>query len=1033
MLNIGDPISRIGYGNLVEQTTDTLRILAIRIDFPEDANNLTTGNGTFDFSASGEIVIDPPPHDITYFEHQLLALSNYYKTVSTGKLILEGEVYPKDPQGSYTVSEEMSHYSPIDSEELLDRRLAELFQEAFQLADMTDDIDFSRFDCFMLFHAGVGGDFALDFDSTPQDIPSVFIDFQTLKGELGNNDPTYSGISVNEGQFFIRDGSILPETQSQEGFDIALLGTMAVMFGSQLGLPVLFNPDSGLPGIGVFGLMDQGSGNFFGLLPAEPCAWSKVFLGWETPIEVRNADSLPVAASQTVDRNKIYKIPINAREYFLVENRFRDSGGDNTAIARDANGVRIEFKWDRQGQRILAEEPPGVITQVSEYDFGLPIRFDSTGETVLPGPGLLIWHIDERIIEANFSANRVNANPSRRGVDLEEADGAQDIGQRYGLLDPGFGSENGITEDAWWGSHPVITRFLRPGEPVSFGPTTSPSSNANDGSLSHIIMTDFSEPDEVMTFSVREDISSPGFPQYVGVSGSVTNSPVISDLDDDGSQEIVWSSNNSTDVFVWNSDGSKFIPNQDVGERNKINGEADFLPLAVFANPPGSFAFSPAIARRNDGNVVVVVTDEAIVGYAPEDSDSNGRADELFAFQSGEIFTTSPIVIESSNQSRPFQIIVGTQSGKVVTVDSDGQGQVLVDLGTDRISGFAAFGNGTLAYSSQGGSVGALLLEDGSVLWQESSISGFSKPPAVADVDANGELNVILANDQGEFFVFDKDGNVMQGFPKTVSDNPPSELALADLNDDRLFEILFVADNEIMALNHVGNLVDNFPIRIDPQSAALGKLQTQTSPILADLNDDGSPEIIVGSALNTLVAFEVTGSFVSGFPLSVGGAINSTAAVSDLDADGDTELVAVSDDGFFYAWDLTNMFNPENVPWGSYLADARHTNAKLETQEPVPPSEQLLPANTAYNYPNPTEGNLTTIRYRLNFPAEVNIKIYDLAGELVDELAGTGFGQADNEVNWEVTNIESGVYLARVEAEGNGMKDVAIFKIAVVK
>ncbi len=92
-----------------------------------------------------------------------------------------------------------------------------------------------------------------------------------------------------------------------------------------------------------------------------------------------------------------------------------------------------------------------------------------------------------------------------------------------------------------------------------------------------------------------------------------------------------------------------------------------------------------------------------------------------------------------------------------------------------------------------------------------------------------------------------------------------------------------------------------------------------------------------------------------------------------------------------------------------------------------------MPANTAYNYPNPTEGNLTTIRYRLNFPAEVNIKIYDLAGELVDELAGTGFGQADNEVNWEVTNIESGVYLARVEAEGNGMKDVAIFKIAVVK
>ena len=92
-----------------------------------------------------------------------------------------------------------------------------------------------------------------------------------------------------------------------------------------------------------------------------------------------------------------------------------------------------------------------------------------------------------------------------------------------------------------------------------------------------------------------------------------------------------------------------------------------------------------------------------------------------------------------------------------------------------------------------------------------------------------------------------------------------------------------------------------------------------------------------------------------------------------------------------------------------------------------------MPANLVYNYPNPTEGNRTTIRYLLNSSADVRIKIYDLAGDLVDEFLGPGFGQVENEVDWQLDDIQSGVYLARVEATNEGIRDVAIFKIAVVK
>ncbi|MFQ5772477.1 MAG: hypothetical protein ACE5HX_18215, partial [bacterium] len=262
LLGIGQPLTRIlnltVTPNAANDFPDTLRILAIRVEFQEDNTPLTTGNGKFDLSSSidsNDLLIDPPPHDLNYFEHQLLALANYFKTVSQGKLVLQAEVFPKEPNASYTVAHEMSFYSPTGSEDLLDQRLSELFQEGFQLADVRENIDFSQFDSFIIFHAGVGADFALDIDPTPQDVPSVFLDYTTLQKFLGNNDPAYPGISVNEGRAFIRDGIILPETQNQEGFKIALLGTMAIMFGHQLGLPNLFNTDNGRTGIGVFGLM----------------------------------------------------------------------------------------------------------------------------------------------------------------------------------------------------------------------------------------------------------------------------------------------------------------------------------------------------------------------------------------------------------------------------------------------------------------------------------------------------------------------------------------------------------------------------------------------------------------------------------------------------------------------------------------------------------------------------------------------------------------------------------------------------------
>lgn len=1013
LLKIGAPLDRLNRGAAIAQAAaiDTIRILAIRVDFPEDNNPLTTGNGKFILTASEEATIDPPPHNRTYFEHQLLALANYFRTVSQGQLIIEFEVLPEEQNGAFTVSQQMSSYSPTRDEELLDQRLSELFQEALQLADASGAIDFSQFDSFVVFHAGVGLDFAFDFDPTPQDIPSVFLDFATLREKLGGGDPNYPGIPTNGGAVFIRDGIILPETQSQEGFEIGLLGTAAIMFGHQLGLPNLFNTDSGRSGIGVFGLMDQGSGNFVGLLPAEPCAWSKIFLGWETPIEIRRGENLAVAAPRAPASSKIYKIPISSSEYFLIENRNRDANNDNVAIGRDANGVRVEFHWDQQGQRLIAEAPLGVITQVNEYDFGLP------------GSGMLIWHIDEAVIREAFAENRVNADPNRRGVDLEEADGAQDIGQFYDFLSPGFGSENGVIEDMFWGSNP-INKLVNNSDVVAFTPTTKPNSFSNSGANTQIYVDNFSEPGEVMTFNVREEISQSGFPQFVGESGTLTNSPIIVDLDGDGARDIIWSSNTSARVFAWKPDGSKFIPNSVVAQRQKLNGETETWPLAIFAEPTGAFCFSPASAMFNNRPFVVAATDQAVEVYSPEDLDANGRADRLFLFQNGETFSTHPMIIQTA---AGFRIIMGATSGQIISIDENGNGIELARIPAETISGFALSLPDRVAFTTAAGTVGLLAL-DGTVLWQRAAAQAISKTPVVGDLDKDGSLDIITISDSGVLQVFAQNGDPLAGFPRATNVRPDSYLALADFDGDVFPEMAMISNNKIYAFNKIGSLANGFPITIPSVQSTI-----RSSPVLVDLNGDDRVELLAGSNANQLTAFQENGKQMQEFPLPTGGAVNSTAAVSDLNNDNKIEIAAVADDGFLYVWSLQRDFSPARTPWGEFLANAQHTNFYFDSSAPPPPGGELLPANLVYNYPNPTEGDRTTIRYRLNFPAQVQIKIFDLAGDLVDELAGPGLSQTDNEVTWPLQNIQSGVYLARVEAQGESRKDVVVVKIAVVK
>lgn len=1001
---------------------DTLNILALRVEFQPDALAETTGDGLFMLTPNAEITIDPPPHNRAYFEAQLTALANYYKSVSSGKVILRFQVLPNDENAGYRLPQEMRYYGPGRDSAERDKRLAELLRDAIGVADAAGGIDFSQFDSFIIFHAGIGEDFAEEIDETPNDIPSAFLNLNDLRKDLGNNDPGYRGIAVQNGAFFVEDGILLPETQSREIagsglIEFGLLGTSALMFGYQLGLPNLFNTEAGASGIGQFGLMDQGSNNYQGLIPVQPEAWSKVFLGWEEPIVITSGENVEIAAALANNPNKIYKIPITDSEYFLLENRSRDINGDRIASGRDVNGVRIQFRESD----FAAEQAISVITQVDEYDFGLPYTVDQNNRAV-PGPGILIWHIDENIIRENYASNRVNADANHRGVDLEEADGAQDIGRFYGFLDPGSGSELGLPEDAWWSKNPVITEYLRPDEPVSFGPKTIPSTASNSGSNTGIVITNFSDIAPVMTFSLRNQFAVPNFPQFAGGSSATLLSPMLADLTGDGRAEIV-AANDSGDIFAWQADGSKVIANGDVATITQPNGLTAQIPRATFVDG-GPLASPPALADLvGDGRaeVIALLQDGKLQVWQAKDDDGNGRADLAWQVEVGA--TQSNVVVRAVTKN----VFCGNEAGTVYSFT--GAGELRWQTVLQRpVRGVSLLGTGLLVALDNGSTI---LSEDGAVIPSSLPLSRGLAPNgafAIADIDNDGQAEGLVAEQDGRLFFPTSQGaeQVVLEFGDAIGG-----LAIGDINRDGRKEVVLAAGNQLFAVNYNGVLTENFPRKIGAQPRTAFVAQYLISPIIADVDGDGSQDVLVPGADGNVYAYRGNGALVEGFPLAMPGPGRGALAAGDLDNDGKLELVGASGSGFVHVWRLPESSG--QADWPMYHRDAAQTSLNPARETPVIADGKLMPEQSVYNYPNPAREGSTRIRYRLNGTAKVKISIFDTAGDLVTEFEGPGLAQADNEVEWQLNGVQSGVYLAKVEAQGEAEKMMKIIKIAVVK
>ena len=212
---------------------------------------------------------------------------------------------------------------------------------------------------------------------------------------------------------------------------------------------------------------------------------------------------------------------------------------------------------------------------------------------------------------------------------------------------------------------------------------------------------------------------------------------------------------------------------------------------------------------------------------------------------------------------------------------------------------------------------------------------------------------------------------------------------------------------------------------ITPSQIFTGKV------IAADFTGTGHPELLGYTESGNLYAFDgKTGRLIDGFPLSIGDTLYSTPTFTFVN--NQIVLNASGKSGLIAAWGL----NPSGgtVFYSGSTGDKANTNsAKIAGGSRIYGS--FFPENSVYNYPNPATGTETFIRFYVDEDSDVSVKIFDLAGDYVAELKGTGQGGMDGEIRWDVRNIQSGVYLANVEATSlvSGKTGHKVIKIAIIK
>ena len=373
------------------------------------------------------------------------SMYDYFYAQSDGQFELTFDVV-----GPVTISNMQSYYGANDREGN-DKHPAEMVIEALQAAD--SQVNFANYDWnedgevdqVYVVYAGKG---EADGGATNTIWPHEWLLSDARYYGDGSGAQTLDGVTINT-------YACGPELDGETG-KIAGIGTMCHEFSHCLGYPDFYDTDySGGQGMGNWDLMDNGSYNGNGYLPAGFTSYERWVAGWKTPIELTTTQTVSnMKALQDVgsDTYIIYN-PGNQNEYFLLENR-----------------------------------------QLTGWDAGLP------------GKGLLILHVDYKKLD--WDSNQANNTPSHQRMTWIAADNEYQYTMYMGTK---YFTEEGMANDPYpYGTNNAFNKNTTPAAKL-FNMNTDGSYYLNS-SVEDITQN----ADGTISFTFNESTPDPVIPETSG-------------------------------------------------------------------------------------------------------------------------------------------------------------------------------------------------------------------------------------------------------------------------------------------------------------------------------------------------------------------------------------------------------------------------------------------------------------------------------------------------------------------------------------
>ena len=408
-------------------------------------------------------------------------------------------------------------------------------------------------------------------------------------------------------------------------------------------------------------------------------------------------------------------------------------------------------------------------------------------------------------------------------------------------------------------------------------------------------------------------------------------------------------------------------------------------------------------------------------------------------------------------QTNPFGLSdVGMYSAPVfVDLDNDGD----LDLMAGEV-----FGN--FYYFENTGTAAAPAYVNEYNQFGLSDIGSWSAP-TFADLDKDGDLDLMVGEFYGSFYYFENIGTAAAPAYAAVQTNPfglsnigaDSSPTFADLDNDGDLDMLSGEFYTGFFYYFENTGTATAPVYAAPQTNPFGLsgigLRSGSTPAFADLDGDGDMDMMAGSTGGTFSYFENTGTNASPVyaapqtnPFGLSDIGNYTLpSFVDLDNDGDLDMMVGETAGSFFYFENTGTnaspvyATPQTNPFGLSIIgyNSAPAFADLDNDGDLDLMTGIVNGNFFYFenittfssgvaatnglgafilFPNPATDQVT-VQFALSEPMKVTVKVVDLSGREIGMLLKDQLQEGAHSIQLNIATLVQGVYMVNI-CFGNG-------------